>query len=112
MNAKNHSGTFVNVSDTAITYQDVAGQQTIPKQDLLTVSLVRSKRRLQNTLIGAGVGAGAGAGVGAAVWENHGWFRGKGTGAAVCAGIGLIVGTITGVLSPGQNKVIYSVNAH
>lgn len=111
VNSKEHSGIFTSVSDTAITYHEAAGEQIIPKQDVRSVKLMGIKRRVQNTLIGAGVGAGAGAGVGAVVWESHGYLRGKGTGAAVGAGIGLIFGTVIGALSPGH-KVIYSVNAH
>jgi hypothetical protein len=69
MNSKKHSGTFVNFSDTAISFQDTAGEQTIPKQDLRRVKLMENKHRLRNTLIGAGVGAGAGTVIGAASFQ-------------------------------------------
>jgi|HubBroStandDraft_3_1064219.scaffolds.fasta_scaffold67962_2 outer membrane lipoprotein SlyB len=111
MQSKKHSGTFTSFSDTTITYHEAAGEQTIQKQDIRSVKLMGITRRLENTLIGAGVGSGVGAGIGAATWENHGWVRGKGTGAAVCAGIGLIFGTVIGVLMPGH-KEIYSANSH
>jgi len=63
VNAKKHSGTFVSDSDTAISYQDGAGGQTIQRQDVR--SLERANRRLHHTLIGAAAGFGVGAGAGA-----------------------------------------------
>src|ERR1035437_1589203 len=67
MNAKKHSGTFVHVSDTAISYQETAGEQTIEKQDVRSVKLMKNNPRLRNTLIGLAVGGGVGAGVGAVI---------------------------------------------
>ena len=64
---KKHSGNFVSVSDTAISYRETTGEQSIPKQDVLSVKLMENKHRLRNTLIVAGVGAGVGAGIGAAL---------------------------------------------
>jgi uncharacterized protein YcfJ len=109
MNAKKHNGTFVSASDTAISYQETAGAQTIRKQDVRSVTLMENKHRLRNTLIGSAVGAGAGAGVGASVWEDNGFLQGRGTGAAVGAVIGAAGGAVIGVLLPGH-KMIYSVN--
>ena len=42
MNSKKHSGTFVNVSDTAISYQKTASAQTIQKQDVRSVKLMKT----------------------------------------------------------------------
>jgi hypothetical protein len=70
MNSKKHSGTFVNVSDTAIWYKEAAGEQAIQRHDVRSVKLMENKHRLRNTLIGGAVGAGAGAGIGAA-WQGH-----------------------------------------
>ena len=109
MNSKKHSGTFVSVSDTAISYQEAASEQTIQKQDIRSVKLMENKHRLRNTLIGGAVGAGAGAGIGAASWENHGFLGSKGVGAAVGAVIGLVGGVVVGVLLP-SHKMIYSVS--
>ena len=47
MNSKKHSGTFVNVSDTAISYQKTASAQTIQKQDVRSVKLMENKFRLR-----------------------------------------------------------------
>jgi hypothetical protein len=110
MNSKKHSGTFVNVSDTAISYKETAGEQAIQRQDVRSVKLMENKHRLRNTLIGGVVGAGAGAGIGAASHGNDGFF-GKGTYAAVGAGIGFVGGVVVGVLWPGH-LMIYNVNSH
>jgi hypothetical protein len=108
-NAKKHSGTFVSVSNTAISYRETTGEHSIDKQDVRTVTLMENQHRLRNTLIGAGVGAGAGAGITAATWEDHGFLGGKGVGAAVGASIGGVAGAIVGVLLPSHGK-IYNVS--
>lgn len=95
---KTHSGTFVSVSDAAISYQDSAGEQTVQKSDVGSVKLMKSKHRLRNTLIGGLVGAGAGAGITAASWEKHGFLGGRGVGTEVGAVIGFLGGTVVGVL--------------
>jgi hypothetical protein len=110
MNSKKHSGTFVNVSDTAIWYKEAAGEQAIQRQDVRSVKLMENKHRLRNTLIGGAVGAGAGAGIGAASHGNDGFF-GRGTYAAVGAGIGFVGGVVVGALFPSHNT-IYRVNSH
>ncbi|MGC1962577.1 MAG: hypothetical protein WA676_07575 [Candidatus Sulfotelmatobacter sp.] len=109
MNSHKHSGTFVSFSETAILYQDNAGGQTIPRQDVHRVRLMENKHHLRNALIGGVVGAGAGAGIGAGSWENNGFVGGKGVGAAVGATIGFAAGTVVGVLLPGHHT-IYRVN--
>jgi len=111
MNSKKHSGTFLNVSDTAISYQETAGAHTIQKQDVNSVKLMENNHRLRNTIIGGAVGAGAGAGITAGTWENHGFTGGKGTGAAVGAVIGFVAGAVVGALLP-SHKIIYSVNSY
>jgi hypothetical protein len=110
MNSKKHSGTFVNFTETAILYQDDAGGQTIPRQDIRRVKLMENKHRLRNALIGGVVGAAAGAGIGAGSWENNGFLGGKGVGAAVGATIGFAAGTVVGVFVPGHHTV-YSANS-
>src|SRR3984957_13501819 len=58
MTSKKHSGNFVSISYTAISYRETNDEQSIPKQDVIRVKLMEHKRRLRNTLILAGVGAG------------------------------------------------------
>lgn len=53
-------GEIVSVSDTSITVQAGAGAQTIQRQDVRRVRLMKNKHRLRNTLVVAGIGAGAG----------------------------------------------------
>ena len=125
MNSKKHSGTFVQVSDTAISYQETAGEQTIEKHDVRSVKLMTNKHRLRNTLIGmgigGGVGAGVGAGIGAATFHScssqsfciQPVGQGGQTGIAAAFGFagGAAVGAVVGALSP-SHSTIYRVKTH
>ena len=117
-NSKKDSGTFVSVSDTAISVQEKAGAQTIDRKDVRSVKLRKRAHRLRNTLILGGVGAGVGAGIGA------GASRGqcgpstpycvnplpKGFYAGVGAVIGFVGGAVVGALWP-SHKTIYHAKA-
>jgi hypothetical protein len=108
--SKSVSGSFQNVTEDGLSLQNRAGAQTIRKQDIRSVRSQRGTHRLRNIAIGAGVGAGAGAGISAAFWEDHGFLRGKGTGAAVGAVIGALGGTVYGALIP-SHATIYAASA-
>jgi hypothetical protein len=120
-NSKKHSGTFVTFSETAISYQETAGEQTIPKQDVRRVKLMQNKHRLRNTLIGACVGFGAGAAIGAASYKQQSCpstdsfclsgIGGRGIPTAIGAVVGFAAGTIVGTLLP-SHPTVYSVNLH
>jgi hypothetical protein len=117
MNSKKHSGAFVSVSGTALSYRDNAGEQTIQKQDVRCVQRMKNKHRLRNTLIGGAVGAGAGAAIGAAT--SHSCSSqglciqpiGKGGMAGIGAIVGFVGGAVIGILLP-SHETIYSVNSH
>jgi hypothetical protein len=120
MNSKKDTGTFLNVTDVAITLQEKSGEQTIKKQDVRIVKLLKNKHRLRNTLIGAGVGAGVGAGIGAATYSpckplpNSGFSTcffdiTRGNQAAIFGVIGLVGGAATGALWPSR-PIIYSAS--
>jgi hypothetical protein len=118
MSSKKHSGTFVNVSDAAISFQEVAGERTIQKQDVRSVKLMENKHRWRNSLIGAAVGGGAGAGIGAASFHPCSGSQSfcidpdnKAIRAGVGAVIGLAVGATVGALLP-SHQMIYSINSH
>ncbi len=125
MNSKKHSGTFVNVSDTAISYQETEDEQTIQKQDVRSVKLVGNKHRVRKALVGIGVGGGVGAGVGAGIGAAtfHSCSSqsfciqpvGKGgqTGIAAVFGFagGAAVGAVVGALLP-SHSTIYRVSTH
>jgi hypothetical protein len=110
MTSKKHLGTFVDVSESAILYRDRVGEQSILKQNVRSVKLAESKKRLRSALIGAGVGAGAGAGITAAAWENNGFLGSKGTGAAVGAVLGGVSGAIVGSMLPDHKTVYRAVS--
>ena len=117
MTSKKHSGNFVSISDTAISYRETNGQQSIPKQEVLSVKLTEHKHRLRNTLIVTGVGAGVGAGLGAALHKgcsSQSFCLDIG-GAALPAGIGAVLGgvggAVVGFLLP-SHSTIYRVSSH
>jgi len=120
MNLTKDSGELVSVSDTAISLQASSGPETIQRQDVRSVTLLKHADRLRNTLIGAAVGLGAGAGIGAATYRKcapnpqvsfscFGDF-GRGPQTAVGAVIGLAGGAIIGVIWP-SHKTIYRVKS-
>ncbi len=116
-NSKKHSATFTSVSDTAISFRDSAGEQSIPKQDIRSVKLTANKHRMRNTLIFAAVGAGVGAGIGAATHKScssQSFCLDVG-GRALPAGIGAVIGglggAVVGALLPSHSTV-YDVAQH
>jgi hypothetical protein len=117
MPSKKHSGNFVSVSDTAISYSETTGEQSISRQDVLSVKLMENKHRLRNTIIVAGVGAGVGAGIGAALHKSCSSqsFCVDIGGAALPAGVGAVIGgvggAVVGVLLP-SHPTIYHVSSH
>jgi hypothetical protein len=118
MNSKKVSGTFVNVSDTAMSLQVKAGQQTVQRQDVRSVKLMKHQHRLRNTLLGAAIGFGAGAGIGAATYHRCTSLAGfacigdvgRTANTAAGAAIGLVGGTVLGAVWP-SHKTIYRVTA-
>jgi hypothetical protein len=117
MASKKHSGKFVSISDTAISYRETNGEQSIPKQEVLSVKLMEHKHRLRNTLIAAGVGAGVGAGIGAALHKpcpSQSFCLDIG-GTALPAGAGAVLGgvggAVVGIFLP-SHSTIYQVSSH
>ena len=108
ISSKKVSGTFLNVSVAAISILEKTGSQTIQRQDVRSVKLMKNKHRLRNTLIGAGIGAGVGAVMGAATSDN---FFGRGFGAAIGAVVVLLPGAVVGALAP-SHETIYRVSPH
>jgi|SRR5580693_879560 hypothetical protein len=119
-NSKKHSGTFVSFSETAITYQETAGEQSIPKLNVRRVKLMENKHRLRNILIGGVVGAGVGAAIGAGVFHGCtpnppssqfpnciGASVTRGEGAAILAPVGFLAGAVVGAFLPGRHTVYF-----
>ncbi len=106
--SKKDSGTFLAVSDSAISFKDAAGEKSVQRPDVRSVKLL-TERRLRNTLIGLGVGAGAGAAIGAGATRS-GDFFGKGVAAAVLGVTGGVCGTVVGVLLP-THETVYRVSS-
>jgi len=112
MDSKKVSGTFVNVTDAALSLQVEASQETIHRQDVRSVKLMKHQHRLRNALIGAAVGFGAGAGIGAAAAHPcspsrpYCFSTGRGIPAAFGGVIGLAGGAVVGALLP-SHKTVY-----
>jgi len=107
-NSRKVSGTFLNVSEEAVSVQDQTGSQALQRQDIVRVRLMKNKHRLRNAFIGAGVGAGVGA-VTAAAW-NTGIFSRERV-AGVLAVAFLVPGAVVGALVP-DHSTIYNVGSH
>ena len=122
--SKKHSGTFMSVSDTAISLQVAAGEQSIQKQDVRSVKLLSAKRR-HNTVTGLVVGGIAGAGVGAAIGAAT--YKGctqqsfcvdilsRGELAGIGAAAGFAGGAITGVIIGSMlasHTTLYNASSH
>lgn len=103
-NSKKISGTFLSVSNDAVSLQSQVGQQTIPMENVRSVRLMVAQHRLRNMLIGAGVGAGAGAGVGAATC-SAGCTVGRGAGIGIGAAVGALPGALAGAFFPTHNTI-------
>ena len=96
-------------SDTAISYQDIAGERAIQHRDVRSVRLMKSNHRSRNTLISAGVGGGVGAGIGAATFRpcSSQSFCIQPGGRGLPAGIGAVVGAFL-----PTHDTIYRVTPH
>jgi len=107
-NSRKVSGTFLNVSEAAISVQDQAGSQALRRQDIVRVRLMKNKHRVRNAFIGAGIGAGLGAALGGAT--NNG-FVNRGVFAAGVAASFSVPGAVIGALVP-DHSTIYNVGSH
>ncbi len=63
-NVKSYQGKFESLSDDGITLRQAAGEQMLPRKDVLRVSWKGQSHRRRNVLIGTVVGAGLGLGAG------------------------------------------------
>lgn len=108
-NSTIHSGTFLSVSDSAITFREGNGERSVQKPDVRSVKL-QNQRRLRNVLIGAGVGGGACAVFGAGTAGDRG-FISRPAAAAVGGLLGAIVGAPVGLVISTHNTV-YSAASH
>jgi hypothetical protein len=117
MNSKKVTGAFLNFSDVAISLQADGASQSIQKQEVESVKLMKNRHRLRNTLILAGAGAGVGAGIGAAAYRSCPSTQtfcldigGRSLPAGVGGILGLLGGAAIGVLLP-SHETVYTLNA-
>jgi hypothetical protein len=109
MNSKKHSGTFLAVSDSAVSFKESAGEMSVQRADVRSVKL-RTRRRLRNTLIGAAAGGGSLAALCAATSGDGTGFLSRGFAAAAGAAVGIVIGAPIGFVLPTQNT-IYRANS-
>jgi len=98
---KSYRGTFVSVSDAAISLESKKDSFTVERANVLRVSVHDSSRRTRNMLIGAAIGAGAGlaASVPVQVQTSNEGTSSAGLVAGVtagAAGAGLAIGSTMG----------------
>ncbi len=117
-NAKKIDGTFMSFSDAAISVETLAGPQTIQRQDVQSVKLMKAQHRLRNALILAGVGFGVGAGIGSATHQGCASTQtfcldidGGVVSTAIGGTIGLLGGGAIGALVP-EHPTLYNANSH
>jgi len=110
------TGTFMSVSDAAITVQAQAGPETVQRLDVRSVKRMKVKHRWLNSFVLAGAGAGIGYGIGRTQYQpcpkeqafclDFGDYPGS---------IGLIAGFVgggaIGALLP-VHETVYSVKSH
>ncbi len=107
-------GAIESVSDSELVLTQGAGPQSLPRAQIMSVSVKGKEHRRRNALIGLGVGTGMGVGIGYGAGRagcgTGGWcdFH-SGVGAAIGGVIGLVGGTLTGVFWPtGGWRKIYA----
>lgn len=123
-NLKKDTGTFAAASDDGIRINESTGEQTIPRANVMRVTLRKNKHRLRNTLIGAAVGAGAGAAIGAASYKTakpcppgagigciSGNLDSRGLDTGIGAALGFVGGAAVGAVIP-SHPTIYRAGAH
>jgi hypothetical protein len=108
--SKKHSVTFLSFTDSAITYHDVTGDQTVQKLNVSSVKNLENHHRLRNALIGAAIGAGAAGGITAGAEKNQDPID-RGLHSVEAALGGLAAGAVIGAFLPTHN-IIYDVSAH
>src|SRR5208337_1603407 len=86
-NVKSYRGKFESLSDDGITLRQAAGEQTLPRKDVLRVSWKGQSHRTRNAVIGAVVGAGVGLGAGLGA-DHVIWNNANCTVPALCRGSG------------------------
>ena len=105
---KSQNGTFVSVSDEAITFQAGKDAVTVQRADVFRVSSREHHKRLRNTLIGLAAGAAVGAASGAREAGNPDWPGGAAGAALLAIPLGGIGAGIGAALPPGH-PTIYRV---
>jgi hypothetical protein len=116
MNKTKVTGAFLIVSDAAISLQAEAGPQTIQRQDVRSVKLMKVKHRWLNSLVLAGAGAGVGFAIGRPFYHpcpktqafclDFGDLSGD-----VGAVAGFLGGATVGALLP-IHETVYRINSH
>jgi hypothetical protein len=107
-------GTLDSATDSGLVFRRGAGPESLPRAQVVSVSIRKENHRLRNTFIGLGAGTAAGIligfGVGHAGCKNAGGWcdLNSGVGAAVGGVSGLVGGTLTGAFWPtGKWMKIY-----
>ena len=106
-NMKSHGGTFVAITEDAITLREKDSDVSVKRENVVRVSTASGARRGEHALIGLVVGGGIGAAVGAvaASRAKNGWFDTTGIGALIGIVIGAPSGAAVGAVIPAHTTI-------
>ncbi len=109
---KSIKGQLQRVTDTAIALSTNGKIATYQSSEISRIYALRGRQLLKGTLIGAGIGAGGGAGIGAMAGKGENFILDQWDCTAIGAAVGLILGSITGLVigsSRHKKELVYEV---
>ena len=106
-NLKKHKGTFLSLSEEAISLRVGKDKVAVKRPNVFRVSSREHSKRLRNTLIGLAIGGGIGVAVGA-IGDARSGESGEHVGAAVFGLLGSGIGAGLGAALP-SHQTIYKV---
>jgi hypothetical protein len=102
---KSHGGTFVALTDEAITLREKDSNVSVKRETVARISTTSGARRGEHAVIGLVAGGLIGAGIGAASGKNLFFSRGRGGGALLGVAIGTPAGAAVGATIPAHTTI-------
>ena len=108
-------GTLGHITDNDLVLMQGTGNRSIPRAQIISLSIRKQRHGVRNALIGLGVGTAAGIAIGAGIGEAQArgcqqFLCGLSLPVDAAAGgaIGLVAGTITGIFWPTGWQKVYA----
>lgn len=99
------TGDLVTATDSSVTVRSGGTEQTIPRPDVLRLSVREGKKRVRNLLIGLAAGAGGGAAIGPVFARNSFSSKDKRFIIGITTLFGLGIGGGVGASIPGHREI-------